>query len=95
MLGPFGATRGNFDFGRSKNAAFYEKTRIVRCKNAFLRYENCVLELEIAKKCKKMRKNQCFWRFAGNIGGFGNVAKNAEMAFFSRFVYKLVKRPYL
>ena len=57
-MGPFGATRGNFDFGRSKNAAFYEKTRIVRCKNAFLRYENCVLELEIAKKYKKkMRIN--------------------------------------
>jgi len=37
---------------------------------------------------KKMRKNQCFWRFAGNIGGFGNVAKNAEMAFFSRFAEK-------
>jgi hypothetical protein len=33
------------------------------------------------KKKKKMRKNPCFWNFAGNIGGFGNVAKNAEMAF--------------
>ena len=53
------------------------------------------LELEIAKKCKKNVKKQCFWRFAGNIGGFGNVAKNAEMAFFSRFVYKLLKRPCL
>jgi len=59
-IGPFGAPRGNFDFGRSKNAAFYEKTRIVRCKNAFLRYENCVLEFEIAKKCKKNAKKPVF-----------------------------------
>jgi len=51
--------------------------------------------LKSPRNAKKMRKNQCFWRFAGNIGGFGNVAKNAEMAFFSRFVYKSLKRPCL
>ena len=60
IYGPFGATRGNFDFGRSKNAVFYKKTHILRCKNAFLRYENCVLELEIAKKCKKNAKKPVF-----------------------------------
>ena len=43
--GPFGATHGNYDFGRSKNAMFDEKTRFVRCKNTFLRYKSCSLQV--------------------------------------------------
>ena len=43
--GPFGATHGNYDFGRSKNAMFDEKTHFERYKNAFLRYKSCILEV--------------------------------------------------
>ena len=35
-----------------------------------------------------MRKKQCFWRFAGNFGGFGNVAKKCRNGHFYHFCRK-------